>query len=75
MSSTAVVWLVVGLLTFAVTLSMVIALIRHVLVLGRAAGRFNDEVGAVARDVSEQSDRASSRIQRIPGGRRAAGRG
>jgi hypothetical protein len=67
MSSTAIVWMIVGLLTLAVTIAMLIALIRHVFVLGRAAGRFGDEVGPIAREITEQADRASSRAQRIPG--------
>jgi hypothetical protein len=65
----------VGLLTLAVTIAMLIALIRHVFVLGRAAGRFNDEVGGIAKDISEQADRASSRVQAIPGGGRRGSRG
>jgi len=70
MSPSAIVWLVVGLLTFAVTIAMLIALTRHLLVLGRALRRFGDEVSPVAREVMEQADRASSRTQGIPGGRR-----
>jgi hypothetical protein len=49
---------------------MLVALIRHVLVLGRALGRFGDEVGPIAREISQQADRASARAQRIPGGTR-----
>ena len=70
MSSAAIVWMIVGLLTLAVTLAMLIALIRHLMVLGRALGRFGDEVGPIAREITEGSDRASSRAQRIPGGHR-----
>lgn len=71
MSAPAIVWLVVGLLTLAVTIALLIALIRHLLVLGRAMRRFGDEVNPLAREIAEQSDRASSRTQRIPGGRRS----
>jgi hypothetical protein len=70
MSPTAIVWMIVGLLTLALTLAMLIALIRHLLVLGRTVGRFNDEVAPVAREIAEQADRASARAQRVPGGRR-----
>ena len=70
MSSTAIVWMIVGLLTLSATIVILIALIRHLMVLGRALGRFGDEVGPVTREISEQADRASSRAQRIPGGRR-----
>jgi len=74
MSSPALVWLVIGLLTLMVTLAMLIALVRHIMVLGRAAGRFGEEVGPIAREISDGSDRAASRAQRIPGGRRSARR-
>ena len=67
MSPSAVVWLVVGLLTLAVTIAMLIALIRHLVVLGRTLGRFGDEVNPLAREITEQADRATSRTQGIPG--------
>ena len=70
MSPPAIVWLVIGLLTLAVTIAMLIALIRHLLVLGRAVRRYGDEVSPLAREITEQADHASSRTQRIPGGRR-----
>ena len=71
MSTPAIVCLVVGLLTLAVTIALLIALIRHLLVLGRAMRRFGEEVNPLAGEIAEQSDRASSRTQRIPGGRRS----
>lgn len=70
MSSPAIVWMIVGLLTLAVTLAMLIALIRHLKVMGRAVGRFSDEVGPLAREISEQADRAAARAGRLPGGGR-----
>lgn len=68
MSTAAIVWMIVGLLTLAVTIAILIALIRHVLVLGRTVRRFGEEVGPVAREIGEQVDRASTHTQRIPGG-------
>lgn len=70
MTTTALVWLVVGLLTIVAVLALLIALIRHLLVLGRAARRFQEEVTPIAEDISALSDRASNRpkgMRRIPG--------
>jgi Na+-transporting methylmalonyl-CoA/oxaloacetate decarboxylase gamma subunit len=70
MTTTALVWLVIGLLTVVAVLALLIALIRHVLVLGRAARRFQEEVTPIAEDISALSDRASSRpkgLRRGPG--------
>jgi len=35
-------------------------------VLGRAAGRFQDEVGPLTREISELADSASDRSRRLP---------
>ena len=67
MTGPAVVWLVVGLLTITVVLALLIALIRHLLVLGRAAGRFQAEVGPVVQEITEQSDRAAARSRNRSG--------
>ena len=40
MSGVALVWLVVGLISTAAVLAVVIGLVRHVLVLGRSFTRF-----------------------------------
>lgn len=69
MSSVATVWLIVGLLSTAMVLAVVIALIRHVLVLYRTIGRFGDEVSPIAQEISAQTRRASSRSQRLSGER------
>jgi hypothetical protein len=66
MSTPAVVWMVVGLLTLTVTAAMAIALVRHLFVLGRAVGRLADEVGSLAREVGGEADRATRRIGRVP---------
>jgi hypothetical protein len=64
MSTVAVVWLVVALVTTAAVLAVLIALIRHVLVLGRALGRFQREVSPIAQEIAAQGERASTRAQR-----------
>jgi hypothetical protein len=48
-----------------------IALIRHVLVLGRAAGRFQDEVGPLTQEIGELADAASGRGRGVPRGPRS----
>lgn len=71
MTTTALVWLVIGLLTIVAVLALLMALIRHVLVLGRAARRFQEEVTPLAEDISALSDRASNRpkgLRRGPSG-------
>lgn len=68
MATTALVWLVIGLVSLVAVLAILIALIRHVLVLGRAAGRFQDEVGPLAREIGALADSASRRPRRLPRG-------
>jgi hypothetical protein len=67
---TALVWLVVGLVSLTAVLAVLIALIRHLFVLGRAASRFQAEVSPLAREIGELADSASNRsrrMQRRPG--------
>ena len=73
MTGPAIVWLVVGLLTMTVVLALLIALIRHLLVLGRAAGRFQTEVGPIVQEITEQAYRAAS-SPRNPSGAPLEGR-
>jgi hypothetical protein len=70
----AIVWLVVGLVTTAAALAVLIALIRHLFVLGRALSRFQQEVGPVAAEVGAEAERASSRSGRTAGRRATTGR-
>ena len=58
MTTTALVWLVVGLLSL-------------VAVLGRAAGRFRDEVGPLTQEIGELADAASDRSRGMPRGSRS----
>jgi hypothetical protein len=66
MTTTALVWLVVGLLSLVAVLAVLISLIRHLFVLGRAARRFQDEVGPLTREISELADDASGRSRGMP---------
>jgi hypothetical protein len=70
-TTTAIVWLVIGLLTIVAVSALLIALIRHLIVLGRAAKRFQEEVTPIAEDISALSDRASDRSRGMSGGRRS----
>jgi hypothetical protein len=71
MTTTALVWLVVGLVSLAAVLAVLIALIRHLFLLGRAARRFQDEVGPVTREIGELADAASGRSRGMPRGPRS----
>jgi hypothetical protein len=64
-TTTALVWLVVGLLSLTAVLAMLVALIRHLFVLGRTVSRFQGEVGPLAREISDLSG-ASRRSARMP---------
>lgn len=61
MTTTALVWFIIGLATVVAVLALLIALIRHLMVLGRAARRFQEEVTPIAEDISALSERASNR--------------
>ena len=71
MTTTALVWFVIGLLTIVAVLALLIALIRHLMVLGRAARRFQEEVTPIAEDISALSDRASNRPRGLSRARRS----
>ncbi len=75
MSTVVIVWLVIGLLSAAVTTAMLIALIRHVLVLGRAIGRFGAEVSPIANEVAARTQAAGDRSQRMAERSPTGGRG
>jgi hypothetical protein len=65
MSSVAIVWLVIGLVTTAAVLAVLIGLVRHALVLSRALSRFQREVSPVAAEISALGDQAAARSQRV----------
>ena len=71
MTTTALVWLVVGLLSLTAVLAMLIALIRHLFVLGRAVSRFQGEIAPLTQEIAELADAASGRSRRLPGGPRS----
>ena len=65
MSGPAIVWLIVGLITTVAVSAMLIALVRHVIVLARALGRFQHEVSPIAQDIASAADRAATRSERV----------
>jgi hypothetical protein len=75
MSTVVIVWLVIGILSAAVTTAMLIALIRHVLVLGRAVGRFGAEVSSIADEIAARSQAAGDRSHRMTEGSPTRSRG
>jgi hypothetical protein len=75
MSGPAIVWLIVGLVTTAALLALLVALIRHVIVLGRALGRFQREVSPIAEDIAAAGERASARSRGVRRGPTGEGPG
>ena len=67
MTTTALVWLVVGLVSLTAVLAVLIALIRHLFVLGRAASRFQEEVSPLAGELADTASNRSRRMPRRPG--------
>jgi hypothetical protein len=63
MSSVAIVWLVIGLVSTAAVIAVLIALVRHGLVLMRALTRFQTEVSPLAAEIAALGDRAATRSQ------------
>jgi hypothetical protein len=68
MSDVALVWLVIALVSTAAVAAVLIGLVRHVLVLVRALGRFRNEVSPVAEDIAALGRRASARSRGVAGG-------
>lgn len=74
MTTPAIVWLVIGLVTTMAVLAVLIGLIRHLFVLGRALSRFRQEVGPLAAEIGTQAERGSTRSDRTPGRHATTGR-
>ena len=65
MGTWLVVWFVIALVATIVVLAFLIALIRHILVLGRTARRMQDEVEPIVQEISSEGTRASDRVSRL----------
>jgi hypothetical protein len=71
----AIVWIVIGLVTTLAVVAMVVALVRHFILLGRTLSRFQEEVTPIAGEIAAGGDRASARMSKLrapPGGSRGA---
>ena len=65
MSTWLLVWFVIGIVSTIAVLAFLIALIRHMVVLGRTARRMQDELAPIAQEIATQGDRASERASRL----------
>lgn len=65
MGTWILVWFVIGIITTIAVLAFLIALIRHLLVLGRTARRMQDEMAPIVQEISSQGARASDRASRL----------
>ncbi|MGQ0669793.1 MAG: hypothetical protein ACT4PO_09010 [Actinomycetota bacterium] len=66
MSAWAVTWLVVGLVSAAALIAVFVGLVRHLLLLARTLGRFQEEVQPLAQEIAAEAERASTSTNRLP---------
>jgi hypothetical protein len=59
------VWLVLGLLTTMVAAVFAVSLVRHALIIGRTARRFQAEVGPLAAEVGREGSETADRTERL----------
>jgi hypothetical protein len=67
-SAVAIVWLTIGLVTAVALIAMLIALVRHGMLVGRAAARFQEEVSPITDEIGAQTDAASRRAAGLRSG-------
>jgi hypothetical protein len=65
-STWLIVWFVIGLVSTAALLVFLVGLVRHVMIVGRAAREMQEAVAPLAEEIGAGSDRASSRMQGLP---------
>jgi len=68
-----VMWIVLGAVSTVALLAFVLALGRHVLILGRTARRFQAEVSPIAEEIAREGARVSEHADRL-GRTRTTGR-
>ena len=66
-STTAIVWLAVGLVTTVAVVAMLVGLVRHAMLVGRAVGRFQDEVTPILDEMNREGASASRRARDLGG--------
>ena len=76
MSTWLIVWFIVAIVSTAAVIACLVALARHVIVVGRAAKEFQQAVQPLADAIGADGERASQRAAslQVPG-RPPAGRG
>lgn len=70
MATWLVVWFVVGIASTIAVLAFLIGLLRHLLVLGRTIGRFQEEARPIADEIALEGRRASEHLSVIADRRR-----
>jgi hypothetical protein len=65
MEAWLVVWLVVGLVTTGMLLVMLGFLVRHTILLGRTAGKMQDELQPIADDLAAASAQAADKAAHL----------
>ena len=65
MGTWLVVWFIVGIVSTVAVLAFLLALIRHLLVLGRTARRMQDELSPIVQEISSEGARATDRASRL----------
>ena len=74
MSTWLLVWFLVAILSTAAVTACLVALVRHVIVLGRAARQLPEAVTPLAAEIGRERTRATSRAASLrPPGSRARG--
>jgi hypothetical protein len=54
-SAPAIAWLTIGLVTTVAMVALLIALVRHALLLGRSVARFQEEVAPILEEMSAEN--------------------
>ena len=77
MSTWLVVWFIVAIVSTAAVIACLIALVRHVMVLGRSARALQEAVRPLADQIAADGDRASKRSAslQVPARRPSSARG
>lgn len=65
MSTWLLVWFVIGIVTAVAMVAIAVALVRHVLLLGRTARRMQEEITPIANDITSGVDRASTKASSL----------
>lgn len=59
MNTWLLVWFVIAIVTTVAMVAFIVALVRHVFLLGRTARRMQEEIAPIAQEITTGVDRAS----------------